>query len=330
MLCNSLMFGMRQSVCPANPPPAFSAARNVVTIGHALAAAGDLDGLDRLTANLEQRAERLGYPQARVWPLIFQAARLIPQRQLDAAETAITRVHAAALQAGGQAGEPHSALLLGLLRLEQGTFEGLVEVFDGLATWLPDYSVEAPLPLILAGVGDRESAMRTYHELVTRRPWEASDHMGTIAALSMLAVYAVRFQDAETASGIYPILEPHAGEYSLIRGVAGLLAPLTRVLGELCGNLGRSDQAVAYFERAIEECRRGGLRSDAVRTQLAWAHVLARRDTPGDRRRATALGREAQRRAEELNAPLLVADTAAFNATTLAPLELTSRRTQRG
>ena len=275
--------------------------------------------LDRLTANLEQRAERLGYPQARLWPLIFQASRLTRQRQLDAAEAAIDRVRAAALEAWEPAGEPYCAFLLGLLRLEQGTFEGLLEVFDRLATWVPDLPVEAPLPLILAGVGELERAGRgRIEQLVARRPWETSDHMGTIASLTMLAACAARFEDPETASGIYPILAPHAGEYAVVASVAGLLAPVTHTLGELCGTIGRYDQAVAYFERAIEECRRAELRSDAVRTQLAWARVLARRNAPGDRRRAAALGREAHRRAEALDAPLLVADAAMFNSTLTA------------
>jgi hypothetical protein len=43
--------------------------------------------------------------------------------------------------------------------------------------------------------------------------------------------------------------------------------------------------------------------------------VLARRDRPGDRRRADALGRDARRRADELDAPLLKADAAAFAST---------------
>lgn len=286
-----------------------------VRFGHVLAETGDLDGLDRLTANLEQRAQRLRYPQARLWPLIFEASRLTRLRRLDAAEAAIIRVRATALEGSEPAAEPYSAFLLGLLRLEQGTFEGLLEVFDRLATWVPDLPVEAALPLVLAGVGEVEKAFRTYQQLAALRPWKTSDHMGTIASLAMLAACASRFEDAQTASGIYPVLEPHAGEYAVVAGVAGMLAPLTLTLGELSGTCGRYDQAVAYFERAIEECRRAGLRSDAVRTQLAWARVLARRNARGDRRRAAALGREAQRRAEELDAPLLMADAIAFNST---------------
>ena len=90
----------------------------------------------------------------------------------------------------------------------------------------------------------RERAIHTYQQLVAHRPWETSDHMGTIASLTMLAACAARFEDAETARGIFPILEPHAGEYAVIAGVAGVLAPLTLTLGELCGTLGRYDQAV--------------------------------------------------------------------------------------
>jgi hypothetical protein len=66
------------------------------------------------------------------------------------------------------------------------------------------------------------------------------------------------------------------------------------------------------------DCRRAGLRSDAIRTQLTWARVLARRNARGDRRRAAALGRDAQRRAEQLAAPLLVADATGFNSTLTA------------
>ena len=100
--------------------------------------------------------------------------------------------------------------------------------------------------------------------------------------------------------------------------MAGLLASLTLTLGELCGTIGRFDEAAAHFERSLVECRRAGLRSDAIRTQLAWARVLARRNARGDRRRAAALGREAQRRAEQLAAPLLVADATGFNSTLTA------------
>src|SRR5262249_46514121 len=147
------------------------------------------------------------------------------------------------------------------------------------------------------------------------RPWETSDHMGTIASLTLLGACAARFEDPDTASGICEMLAPHAGEFAVVAGVGAVLSPITHTVGELCGTIGRYDEAVAYFGRAIEECRRAELRSDIVRTQLAWARVLARRNASGARRRAATLGREAHRRAEELGAPLLVADAAAFNAT---------------
>jgi len=286
-----------------------------VRLGHVFAEAGDLEALDRLTSQLEQRAEHLRYPQARLWPLIFRASRLTRTRQLHAAEAAIERVRAVALEAWEPVGEPYCAFLLGMLRLEQGTFEGMVEVFDQLAAWVPDLPVDGPLPMVLAGVGDIERAYRIYQQMTARRPWENSDHMGTIASLNMLAACAARFDDVDTARGIYPVLAPHADEYAVIAGVVGMLAPLTHTLGELCGTIGRYDEAVAYFERSSEACRRADLRSDAVRTLLAWARVLARRNARGDRRRAAAFGREALRRAEQLGAPLLVADAVAFNTT---------------
>ena len=96
--------------------------------------------------------------------------------------------------------------------------------------------------------------------------------------------------------------------------MAGLLAPVTHSLGELCGTIGRYDEAVAYLERAIAECRRAELHSDAVRNAARLGARPRAAHAAGDRRRAAALGREALRRAQELRMPLLVADAVAFNS----------------
>jgi tetratricopeptide (TPR) repeat protein len=287
---------------------------SAVRLGHLLTETGEFDSLDRLIIDLDRRAEALGYPQARLWPLMFQAARLARQRKLDVAAAAIDRVRAAAREAWEPGGEAYYALLLGLLRLEQGTFQGLPDVFDRLVIDTPDLPVEAPLPLILAAVGDFERARRVYDRLIALRPWETSNHMGTIASLALLAECASRFDDRETAGRIYPILATHADEYAVIAGVAGLLQPVTYALGQLCGTLGRYDEAIAHFERCLDQCRRAKLLSDTARTHLAWARVLARRDARGDRGRARALGRQAQRRAEKLDIPALAADVMTFAA----------------
>jgi hypothetical protein len=186
------------------------------------------------------------------------------RRQLEAAEAAINRVRATALEACDPAGEPYSAFLFALLRLEQGTFEGLLEVFDRLAAWVPDLPVEAPLPLILAAGGEVERAARTYQQLAARRPWESSDNMATIVALSLLGALATRFEDAETVREIVALLEPHAGEYVVVAGVVGMLAPVTLTLGEMAATLGRYDGAIAYLEGrsrsvAVPDC--GAMRS---------------------------------------------------------------------
>jgi len=201
-----------------------------------------------------------------------------------------------------------------LSRLEQGTHDGLLEAFDRLSTKVPDLAFEVPIPLFLISAGELERARQVYDRIVERRTWETSDHMGTIASLLMLTECAARFDDPGTARAIYPILAPHAGEYAVVAGFAGLLSPVTHALGQLCGLIGRYDEATAYFERCIDDCRRSNLRTLLARTQLAWARVLARRNAPGDRRRAHTLGQEAQRRAEKLDVPLLVADAMTFTA----------------
>jgi hypothetical protein len=60
--------------------------------------------------------------------------------------------------------------------------------------------------------------------------------MGTIASLNLLAACATRFEDAETATGIYPILAPHADDAALRSAVDALREKGEIVIVDLPGH----------------------------------------------------------------------------------------------
>lgn len=284
-----------------------------VRLAHVLAELGEISELDRVTDELARRAEDLNYPQARLWPKMLGSSRLVRERKLEEAAATIAAVPDAARDAWEAEAAPYYAMLLGLLRREQGSVDDLAETLEHLSRVVPKFLIEAPLPLILGGLGQFERAAEVYARLVSQRPWQMSDHLGTIASLSFIADAAARFGDRNTASEIYAVLAPHAGEFAVLSGVAGVLAPVRYSLGQLCGVLGRYDEALAQLERCADECRRAGQRSDLARTHLACARVLKARNQPGDDSAAAALGEKALSQAQELTIPLLVADATMFN-----------------
>lgn len=285
-----------------------------VRLAHVLTETGDIAGLGAALSDLSRRAEDMRYPQARLWPLMLQASTHVRRHKVEEAAAMVASVPAAARDAWEAEAAPYYAMLLGLLRREQGHVEDLAEVLERLAGVVPKFLIDAPLPMIFGARGEFERSLQEYQRLVAQRPWESSDHMGTIASLTMIAEPASRLGDMDTATGIYPVLAPHAGEYAVLSGVGGMLGPVTYTLGQLCGVMKRYDEAIAHFECSLDECRRAGLDTDVARTKLAWARVLMARDGRGDRRRARALGAEAQSKAEKLNNLLLVADAATFNS----------------
>jgi class 3 adenylate cyclase len=108
-----------------------------------------------------------------------------------------------------------------------------------------------------------------------------------------------------------PLLRAHE------RGVVlatGWVALVTRLLGVTASLLERWEDAASWFELAMAESADRQLRTESLRTALAYAHVLERRHAPGDGERALELLAVALPQLRELGMRTLAAEAAELAA----------------
>jgi hypothetical protein len=127
-----------------------------------------------------------------------------------------------------------------------------------------------PLALVLAAGGDRDAAVRLRAGAGPLRYDYFWLLFATLRAMAVVATGA-----AEEAGELYELLRPYGGQLAGAGTVALVMRPVAHTLGELAALQGRTEQARADLERAVEVARQWG--SDHWRTaaEKALAQVPA-------------------------------------------------------
>jgi hypothetical protein len=94
--------------------------------------------------------------------------------------------------------------------------------------------------------------------------------------LAALAELSVLLRDVKSAEAIYRLLAPDAGLHMLLQA-AVYLGPVSYYLGRLAALLGRTREAEAHFEAAIEQCQLGVAKLHIARARQELAKLPARR-----------------------------------------------------
>jgi hypothetical protein len=122
---------------------------------------------------------------------------------------------------------------------------------------------------------------------------------GTIAEIALLAT---ELEAAEQARPLIELIEPTASQHGLLPVPINYAGPLARCLAGLWSVLGVADEAIAYYDQALESTARIGARPTLAWTGLEAARVLAR---AGRGTRAAELLRESEALSVELGMPRL-------------------------
>jgi DNA-binding NarL/FixJ family response regulator len=121
-------------------------------------------------------------------------------------------------------------------------------------------------------------------------------------------------------------LEPYRGEHVSGDGVL-YMGPVELALGRGAAALGRLDDAVEDLTTAVARAERAGAAGFLAEARFHLAGALLARDGPGDRARALAAAREADRQARALGLAAYVERTGALVASLAAegPAPLSAR-----
>lgn len=217
----------------------------------------------------------------------YAAALALCDGDLGVAEAAALRSHEwSRLLRGRDASGVYGIQMFGIRR-EQGRLAELAPAVrvlagQGRGAWAPG------LAAVLAALGMRDDARRELARLraeglepLTRSLW--------LGSLTYLTDAAAAIDDVETATLLYPLLEPHRGTNVQIGHLVACFGSADRYLGMLATVLGEWEAAEAHFEDALALNTRLGARTWVAHTAFEYARMLLARRAGDDRARAAAL-----------------------------------------
>jgi DNA-binding SARP family transcriptional activator len=251
----------------------------------ALLAAGDLDGLDRLTERearvaRERRAPHRGWLSLR----LRSATAMLRGEFRDSERLAEAALDLGRRPVGAAASLAHGAHLV-FLRWLQGRpdeVEALLERLIAQQAW-GTHAWPKLLPLAYAGQAREADARRRLAAAMAALPGDRPNITELVAAVAACG----QLGDGDAAGRLWPLLDPWAGHH-LTAGHA-YLGAADHHLGILAATAGRWREGQRHFQAALAAHERLGARPWQALTAQAYAGLLRGRDARGDQARADSL-----------------------------------------
>jgi tetratricopeptide (TPR) repeat protein len=260
--------------------------------------AGDISGLDAEIEAYARLSEVLRQPLSQWYVPLFRGARALLEGRFEDSE----RLAAQALEMGERAHSANARMMADFTQLteayrQEGRFEDMevqwrrfVEAYPEMAS-VADWIAFA---LATVGQGDQAKARADLERLAASGALTMLGGGGMwIVMTAFMAEVAAAVRSVSAAEILYEALRPF-GDQLVVCGVGGATyGSVWRELALLADVLGRGEEAVGHFERAIQSHRAAGALPYLAHTQREFAAILLGRGEPGDRGRAGALLDEA-------------------------------------
>jgi DNA-binding SARP family transcriptional activator/tetratricopeptide (TPR) repeat protein len=256
----------------------------------ALLAAGDLDGVDRLTERearvaRDRRAPHRGWLSLR----LRSSTALLRGAFRDSERLAEAALDLGRRPVGAAASLAHGVHLV-FLRWLQGRpdeVEALLERLVAQQAW-GAHAWPKLLPLAYAGQGREADARRRLDAAMAALPGGRPSIAELVAAVAACG----QVGDGDAAGRLWPLLAPWAGHH-LAAGHT-YLGAADHHLGILAATAGRWRDGQRHFQAALAAHERLGTRPWQALTAQAYAGLLRGRDGRGDQARAAGLDATAQ------------------------------------
>ena len=172
----------------------------------------------------------------------------------------------------------------------------LAETRSSLERYVADYPDQFLFRCMLAStyteIGEEDSARAELNRLAAKELQDLEVGTEWFFGASLLAEVCERLGEPGPAPRLYEALRPY-GDYVVITHPEINLGSADRYLGLLASVMGRADDAVAHFERAVAANQRMGFHPWLARTQADLARTLLARGSTEDVERAGELSRAA-------------------------------------
>jgi tetratricopeptide (TPR) repeat protein len=260
--------------------------------------AGEPEAVEAQIEAFGHGAARLRQPVFEWHALVWRAMRALLAGRLSAAESLAEEALAVGSPDEAIAATQYYAIQLLAVRREQargGELAAAARAFVDANPGRPGWKAALAEALVLGGRND--AAQETLDELAAADFHDIPFDGDWLTAIVLAADVAVSLQDVERARRLYELLAPYAS-HNLVIGLATVcLGAVSRQLGKLATTLGRREEAIEHFERALARNARLDAVVELAHTRLDYAALL------GHGPRANELIDAAQRAAQELELP---------------------------
>jgi DNA-binding SARP family transcriptional activator/tetratricopeptide (TPR) repeat protein len=277
----------------------------------------DIDAVERELDALQRLAEPRKDPYL-TWLLAgIRASHAVLMGQLDRGETFVRNALAQRVEGRDEVGAQTFGVQMFILRREQGRVHELMDMAEGFAAQHPQLTVWRCILASVYAQLERTTEARLALETLAGTDFSHVPRDGgwlpSLCALSEVAFY---LGDVPRAQLLYELLVPY-GDRCAVTTALRCRGPVSRPLGLLATALSQYEDAERHFAQALEMSTQ--IRSPLwmAHTQHDYAHMLLRRNQPGDNDEALRALAQALAVAEELGLKA-VADR-------LRPLQLKAR-----
>ncbi|HET6146273.1 MAG TPA: AAA family ATPase [Polyangia bacterium] len=250
-------------------------AQTLPTFISALLAAGDRARAEAALAEYEQLIADSSRPFHRLRQLLVRVLFSALDGDFDEAE----RLSAQALSIAQSSGSAPARLTWLIQRLTLAELQGRPELLAPESAALLEQAQIMPASLpyaawILIGLGQRDDAAALLRRLDVARP-DAPAPSAASWELFAAGESCVLLGDVELAQILYPRAARNIDRMFWNLGPGSLLGPTSLMLGDLARLVGRRDEALAHYDRAIAFCERLRAPRLVERCRRARAATLA-------------------------------------------------------
>jgi tetratricopeptide (TPR) repeat protein len=269
--------------------------------------AGDVAGVREDLDQASRAAEAVPLPSARWHILVHRSELALLEGRFEDAEDLIARGRALGTwDASGDAAAGLTAQEF-LLRRERGGLEEIVADIERVAK---EHTARPLFQCVLADMFaelGREGEVRAAFEPLAANDFAAIPrNLAWMLSIALLSGVVAFLRDAPKAAILHALLLPFK-DLNVIDPHEFSAGAASRYLGLLDEVLGRDEEAVEHFERALRMNEQMGARPWLAHTQHDLARVLLQSDDPGDRDLASGLVATALATARELGMTTLEA-----------------------
>jgi class 3 adenylate cyclase len=255
--------------------------------GHAQLELGDIAAADASFEDYARLARELRQP-THLWHIpVFGATRATMDGDFERAEALSEEVR----RDGERAQEPLSgqlhALQIAVIRRLQGRLEEALPAVREMARRFPAIRAwKLTLASFLAELGSVDEARAEFEQLAAGEFEDLPRDLQWVPAMTRVADTCFYLGDAKRAAILHDKLAPFTGLHVIVGRAGSCQGPVDLYLGRLALTAGRTEQALAHFERAVELATRVGDRPFLIEARFGLGRALAARGRAGDAERA--------------------------------------------